>query len=325
MRLTRYLPWTAPFAFTAVVAFSGPWNVGPVLLSPGPERAFDSVAVKDPSVVRYRGQWHVFYTARNRTGYTLGYVSAPKLEELDRAARHQLSQLRANKSAYAAAPQVFYFRPQRKWYLIFQTNDANYLPVYSTSDTLQDPASWTAARPLVEKRESAKWIDFWVLCDDQFAYLFYTRDHRDVMMMTTRLADFPNGFSTPRNVFAPVHEAVHVYAVRGSRPSYVMLYEQQENDRRHFGMARAKSPAGPWTVSDPEFATAYQLNYVPGRMRWTDEVSHGELLRSGWDERLEVSGDQWEFLVQGIRNDEHVGDYALLPWRLGLIRSTAPR
>ncbi len=307
-------------AATAAVG-SRQWSVGPVLLHPGANGNFDSVAVKDPSIVRYRGVWHLFYTARDRTEYSLGYITASRLEGFDAAPRHALEQLRGVKSRYAAAPQIFYFEPQKKWYLIFQTADSNYQPVYSTSASIGDPASWSAPRPLVEKHEGGKWIDFWVLCDERQAYLFYTREHREMMMMTARLDSFPSGFSSPRVVFSPVHEAAHVYAVQGSRPLYVMLYEKQQDGLRRFGLARATSPAGPWTVAEASFASGGQLVYLPGRERWTDEVSHGELLRAGYDQRLEISPDQWEFLVQGMPAAEHRGDYPLLPWRLGLLRS----
>ncbi len=295
------------------------WIVGPALLHPGRPGTFDEVSVKDPSIVRHEGRWHLFYTARDQTDYTLGYVSAGKLEDLSRSTRHQLLNLHASASKYAAAPQVFYFRPQKRWYLIFQTTDSTYLPVYSTSEDIDNPAAWSSPKPLVDKQDAAKWIDFWVICDSERAYLFFTRSHQDVAVMSTRLEDFPNGFGAMRTVFKPVHEAVHVYAVKGKDPLYVMLYEQNEGDRRRFGLARASALTGPWTKVTDRFASGEQLSYRPGQSRWTGEVSHGELLRSGWDERLEVASDRWDFLVQGMAAAEHKGEYPLLPWRLGLI------
>jgi hypothetical protein len=293
------------------------WNLGPALLEPGPPGSFDSVAVKDPSIVQHEGQWHLFYTARNTTDYTLAYASAERLTGLQTAERFPLTQLHASKGKYAAAPQVFYFRQQKKWYLIFQTNDANYLPVYSTTSHVGQPKSWTEPKPLLAKSERAKWIDFWVICDERKAYLFFTRDHKEVVVMSTRIEDFPSGFGSPRVVFAPVHEAVHVYRVQGtSPPEYALLYEQQHaQDRRSFGWARASSLDGAWHVSDDHFAGPDQLAGKPGE-RWTDEVSHGELLRSGSDELLEIPDDRWDFLIQGMQREAHVGDYPLLPWGL---------
>ena len=308
-------------ALAAAVATDTPlrWTQGPELLRSGPPGAFDAISVKDPSIVRYDNRWHVFYTARNRTDCKLGYVSAPKLEDLAHARRHSLDQLHGARSKYAAAPQVFYFRPHKKWYLIYQTTDSNYLPVYSSAAAIGNPTSWTAAKTLVHKQDKAKWIDFWVICDDALAYLFFTRNHQEVVVMTTRLADFPDGFSNMRRVFSPVHEAVHVYSLKGSRPGYVMLSEHQDGQLRRFGLARATSLGGPWTLASERFAAGQQLKCPPGQARWTDEVSHGELLRSGWDERLQVPFGQWQFLVQGMLREQHQGEYSLLPWRLGLI------
>lgn len=299
------------------------WAVGPVVLSPGESGSFDSIAVKDPSIVYHGNAWHLFYTARNRTEYTLGYVSSAQLEGLAKAPRRLLGELHAANSKYAAAPQVFYFRPHRKWYLIYQTTDSNYLPVYSTTNRIEDAESWTPAKPLVNKTDKGKWIDFWIICDETTAYLFFTRDQRDVMVMTTSLHDFPSGFANMQTALTRVHEAAHVYSVPGTKPGYIMLFEQQEGQLRRFGLAHARSLAGPWAVTQEDFASGRNLTYAAGQARWTDEVSHGELLRSGYDERLEVPANRRRFLIQGLPRDQHTGDYPLLPWRLGLITASA--
>lgn len=295
------------------------WQAGPLLLSPNPEGGFDGTAVKDPSIVRYREQWHLFYTARGENRYSLGYVAADRLEDLATAHRYPLTGLSGAKMAYAAAPQVFYFSPQKKWYLIYQTLDSNYQPVYAVNARVDRPDDWEGPHPLVRKEDSAKWIDFWVICDDTMAYLFYTRDHRDVYVMTTLLEDFPEGFGDARPVFGPVHEAVHVYAVDGKK-EYHLLYEiQSPGDLRHFGLASASHPLGPWSVVNESYASGRQLRYAPGVAVWTEEVSHGEFLRSGYDQRMEYNPASPRLLVQGLLVQEHRGPYPLLPWRLGLL------
>lgn len=306
-------------AFFAAAATVTTWNVGPLLLTPGPAGSFDSIAVKDPSIVHFKDKWHVFYTARDRNGYTLGYVAAPHLSLLSKSRRVPLVQAHASKSKYAAAPQVFLFRPQSKWYLIYQTTDSNYLPAYSTTDNIDDPASWSEAKPLVDKKDRSKWIDFWVICDETTAYLFFTRDQQEVMQMSTPIDQFPSGFSNLRRVFAPVHEAVHVYSTSTSGSSYAMLFEQQEKGIRHFGLARAGNLRGPWKLESEHFAGGSQLIYHSGVSHWTDEVSHGELIREGFDERLLVSPQNWRLLMQGLPESEHKGEYTQLPWRLGII------
>jgi len=283
---------------------SADWLAGPVLLAPGPPGSFDETAVKDPSIVFHNNAWHLFYTARGRGQYTLGHVTAPTLEKLNAAPRRQIM------PAYAAAPQVFYFRPQKKWYLIFQTTAANYQPVFSTS---ADLAAWTAPQPLIDKRDTAKWIDFWVLCDSRNAYLYFTRDHRELYMATAPLKSFPIGWDEPRQVFSPLHESAHIYAATGPTPRFLLFFETQQNDRRAYGLAEAASPAGPFREVDRNFASRVR------QPAWTQEISHGELIRHGSDERLLIDPANLRFLIQGLPAKAHTGPYPELPWSLGII------
>lgn len=298
------------------------WQVEATVLVPGQARAFDETAVKDPSVVFFQGQWHVFYTARGREEYTTGYVSAATLEALRDAPRHELTQVRGRRSRYACAPQVFFFAPQGLWYLLYQTRDANYQPVYSTTKTIDRPQSWSESKVLVAKHEDAKWIDFWVICDETVAYLFYTRSHRDVYMRTTTLDAFPRGWSEGEPVLSGVHEAVHVYKVK-DRDEYHMIYELNEQGIRSFGLARANRLAGPWEKATDRYATETQLCYESGSPRWTAMVSHGEMIRSGYDQRLEYDADSPVMLIQGRLKDTSDALYPSLPWKLGLIRRDA--
>ena len=297
------------------------WAVGPALLLPGVPGTFDETAVKDPSVVCHGGTWHVFYTARGQGRCSIGHVAAEKPEDLQQAPRHCLTQLRGRGDPYAAAPQVFWFEPQQKWYLIHQTRDARYQPVYSTTKTIDAPDSWTAPADLVEKCDDGKWIDFWVICDDTMAYLFFTRNHHELCVMKTTLASFPAGFTAQKTVFAPLHEAAHIYKVDG-HDEYHLIYEMSdEHDFRRFGITVAPHPLGPWATPTEDYADATRLRYAEGVTHWTDEVSHGEVLRAGYDQRLAYDPKHARLLIQGMRKEQHAGDYADLPWRLGLIRA----
>ena len=316
------MAWSSPHWVTVPPK----WIVDPPVFRPGPKGSFDEVAVKDPSVVSFEDRWHLFYTARGKSQYTTGYVSAESLEELDKAPRHQLKQIRGSGEVYGCAPQVFYFRPQERWYLICQTFDSNYQPVYSTTPTIDRPDSWSKPVPLVAKDDGTKWIDFWVICDESTAYLFYTRGHRDLYAMTTDLGDFPNGFADPRRVFGPVHEAVHIYRAKGL-DQYHMFYETRvpgADDLRRWGLAVAEHPLGPWRKMSDEFAVGGQIVYPADTQKWTEEVSHGEVIRTGHDERLEYDPKDVSLLIQGLRISEHQGPYPDLPWRLGIIQRSSP-
>ncbi len=58
--------------------------------------------------------------------------------------------------------------------------------------------------------------------------------------------------------------------------------------------------------------------------RWTDVISHGELLRAGYDEKLMVDPDNLRFVFQGVTNSGRAGkDYGQIPWRLGILKPAA--
>ena len=301
--------WLLLLASTPEVAGSDPverkWTVGDPVLSRGPTGTFSEVSVKDPSIVHFEGRWHLFFTALGPDVVTTGYVSAEELSGLAAAPRHDLTSIRQNRS-YACAPQVLYYRPQGRWYLIFQNLDARYQPAFSTTTTISGPGSWTPPAPLVHKDTKAKWIDFWVICDEAQACLFYTQSQSVVMLRTTSLDAFPNGWSKAKKVFDGVTEAVHVYKVKG-RNEYHMIYELNRDGIRSFGLATAKilEPAG----DSPS---------------WTEMVSHGEAIRTGYDQRMEYDPEGCRWLIQGILKRDVKGDYGRLPWRLGIIRKKEP-
>ena len=175
------------------------WKLSAPLLTPGPKGSFDEVAVKDPSIVFFEGMWHVFYTARSKKEYTTGYVSAKQIADLQSAPRYELAMIRG-KSRYGCAPQVFYYEPHRKWYLIFQSRDSNYQPAFSTTTSISKPETWSEPKPLLRKDSPKKWIDFWIICDKTTAYLFYTEAHDRVIVRSTSLTKFPHDWSEGREV-----------------------------------------------------------------------------------------------------------------------------
>ena len=77
---------------------------------------------------------------------------------------------------YFCAPQVFYFRLQNRWYLIYQVADPSRQPALqpacSTTTDLADPDSWSPPQLLfAQQPPNVKgWIDFWVICDDTHAH-----------------------------------------------------------------------------------------------------------------------------------------------------------
>jgi Glycosyl hydrolase family 62 len=127
------------------------------------------------------------------------------------------------------------------------------------------------------------WIDFWVICDAKQAYLFFTREHREVVVMTTPIGDFPSGFRDPQVVFSPLIEAAHVYRLQGAPERYEMLFEVAGGPLRKYGLATANALIGPWRTETTEYAHHVQ------------------------------------FPIQAMQAAQHLGDYRALPWRLELL------
>jgi len=294
------------------------WEIGGYIFTPGPNGTFDEIAVKDPSVVFFENRWHIFYTARSENEYTTGYISAKDLKSLNAAPRYELQQIRG-ETRYGCAPQVFYFEPQQKWYLIFQNRDANYQAAFSTTAHISEPDSWSSAQNLIIKDTPKKWIDFWVIADKEKVYLFYTEAHNGVMVRSTTFHDFPGGWGKSKKVFDNVHEAVHIYKAIGKQ-EFHMMYELNNNGVRSFGQAKANHLEGSWIKVTDKYATGDQLGWKDGCIPWTEMISHGEVIRSGYNQFMEYEPTNCRWLIQGLMKKELNVRYELLPWKLGVIQ-----
>jgi hypothetical protein len=284
-------------------------------------------SVKDPSIVRYDGRWHVFFTMRGKKrSHQIGYVSFAAWEEANRAPRYTLR----TTSGYFCAPQVFYFKPHQRWYLIYQVIDESrkpsLQPAFSTSRDLSDPASWSPPKLLFaeELQGIETWIDFWVICDEQQAYLFWTDLKGKMFRVHTELGNFPNGWRAPRVALeGDVYEASHTYHLRGLKKYLTTIEAQAPDGRRYYKAYLADRLDGNWV---PLAATYDRAFAAPGNVDfsghpWTGSFSHGELIRDGYDETLTVDPSDLMFLFQGVRDRDRAGKvYGEIPWRLGLLR-----
>jgi hypothetical protein len=300
------------------------WKSSPPLVAPA-ERADDPCySIKDPTVVFHDGRWHIFCTIRSvRRTHQIEYLSFADWNEAEKAPRHVL----ALTDGYFCAPQVFFFRPHDKWYLICQVSEPSrepsLQPAYSTSEDLADPASWTKPRLLFEQAPAIKaWIDFWVICDAERAHLFFTSLDGRMWRAETALADFPRGWSQPAVALeGDIFEASHTYRLAGL-DKFLTVVEAQADGRRYYKAYLADRLAGPWrpladTLERPFAGRANVRFDGPG---WTDSFSHGELLRAANDETLPVDPARLRFLFQGVSDEAKAGkSYGQIPWRLGLL------
>jgi endo-1,4-beta-xylanase len=314
-------------------------STGPIL-APQSDSTHDLAAIKDPSVVYYGNLWRVFTSTVDRSGgYNMAYLTFPDWDHTANATFYYMSQT-PGLSGYHAAPEVFFFAPQNLWYLVYQSGP----PTYSTTANIDDPTSWTApaqffpsGEPAIvtqNKGSSGGWLDFWVICDDANCYLFFSDDNGHWYRSQTTVGDFPDRFDAPVIVMQdanPYHlfEASNVYKLTGTS-KYLALVEAFDADssyHRYFRSWTADTLDGAWTpladtYANP-FASTANVTFT-AEPPWTADISHGEMLRDGYDQHLSVNPCHLQYLYQGadptMLNPE--AGYNAIPWRLALLTST---
>ena len=311
-------------------AFDGnaTWKTSGVLFAPPAES--DCHAIKDPSVVRFDGKWHVFCTLRgSKRTHATGYFQFKDWSDAPKASLTVLP----NYDGFFCAPQVFYFTPHKKWYLICQAvaNDwePKYQPAFCTNTDVGNPDGWTKLKPLwdVKPPKVKSWLDFWIICDEAKAHLFYTSMDGKMWRAETALAKFPHGWSEPVIALeGDVFEASHTYSLKGSGKFITLIEAQNGHGWRYYKSYVADKLDGTWKpiAAEKDSAFASMKNVEQGSSKWTDAVSHGELIRASHDEKLEVDPEALQFLIQGVLDADRRGKkYGDIPWRLGLLQRTA--
>ena len=308
------------------------WNSSGPLIGPKSDASHTLSAIKDPSVVYYNGRYHVFATVTSSTGsYSMVYLNFTDWSQAV-AATHYFLDRTPIGGGYKAAPQVFYFAPQRLWYLVYQTgNDAS----YSTNPDIGNPAGWTAPKgfyggmPQIIKDNIGKgyWVDMWVVCDAALCHLFSSDDNGHLYRSQTPVASFPRGMSQPvialqDSARYPLWEASNVYRVSGTGQYLLIVEAIGSGGRRYFRSWTSTSIGGTWTaLADTQanpFAGAANVAFANGTA-WSADISHGEMIRSGYDQTLSVNPCRMQYLYQGRDPAVDTGNYSTLPWRLALL------
>lgn len=325
------------------------WVSTGILVAPQNDATHFLYSVKDPTIFRYNDRWEIYATAYMVSGpaaaallnpdtnqpaqgqrrggggtFNMIHVSFADLKDAPNAKLHYMD-AKPGFGGYRCAPEVFYFTPQKKWYYIFQTQP----PVYCTSDTPDDPMSWSAPQPFFAPGLNLPWIDFHCIGDGEYMYLFFTGDNGNFYRSRTTYADFPKGFSSPviamRGTRNTVFEAGFTYKIKGV-DKYLTCVEAL-GAGRYYRAYVADKLDGEWypvegfdTVDHP-FAGKANMTFEDGVAPWSGQVSHGEMIREVNDERMVLDPDNLMFLYQGISDADNRGDYGRLAYKLGLLRA----
>lgn len=276
-------------------------------------------SLKDFTVVFHEGQHLVYMTYNDAGDWGAAMFAFGDWSEAATAVQQQLPR-------GTVAPTLFYFAPKDIWVLAYQWGATSFS--YATSKDPTDPQSWSAEQNLFDyggslPNSGTGPIDQHVICDDTDCYLFFNGDNGEVYRSSMPIDDFPGTFGPHETILSrttnELFEAVAVYSIKGS-DEYLMLMESIGSNGRYFSALTATDLGGDWTnlktsENDP---FAGRANVTFEGSAWTDDISHGDLVRTNPDERMEIDPCNLQLLYQG-RNPNINTDYNLLPYRPGLL------